>query len=506
MSKPLTLEDRPVRIASGVSLLLPLLCFIPLIPLGAPPGDGAELLTAMYRFGVAHPSGYPLFTLLGAIASPLMLGEAHFNAALLLCALPTALTSWLLFRAQHHLRIHWLPALLSCLSWALAAQSFIMATRLEVYALHALLFVGVLYAMLRYGREPESPKWLVGAAVFVALGLAHHLLILIALPAVALHAFSINWRIITDWRALIAILLTLLSGVLLYLYLPLAAYFTSHAAPIWGGIASFEQLVLHLGGEGAESRFHMGSIGAGLRSIWRAWIGASMPGVPLLSALGVIGLMRREWRWTLMVVLAMVPMAILVASYTAADVALYYTPLLAPLTIFMGKGVDGLWRTVLGEAPEHVARWRALVLVFVGVGIGFNVWQARHVVAQNERVATQTEALVEELERPVVLIAHGELARPLWYHAYIAHADRERFVLVDRALFEDPSARWYREFLASRHPNVVWPAAVLKGEWEEGFVQQNQAAYRVEVTLDTPQEKDAAGAPMLRRLSPQARP
>lgn len=495
-----TLDDRVVRISSGLALAIPLLLYIPCIPIGAPPGDGAELLSAMYRFGVAHPSGYPLLTILGAIISPLALGEPHFNSALLLCALPTALTSWLLFRVQQHLSIHWLPALLASLTWALASQTFLMATRLEVYALHALLLTNTLYCMLRYLAEPESPKWLVGAALVGGLGMANHLTLALALPTLALAALLSNWRVITDLRASGAIAGAVLGGCALYLYLPLVAWLGDGSAPAWNDPSSLANLVHHISGEELRHHVKMSAIGGGLISIWRSFFATSMPGLPLLSLVGAIVLLRRSWQWPLMVLLALTPIVIYTAAYTAPDVELYHTPLLAPLVVFMGAGIDALWRVIL---EDRFPRGRHAVLAIVTAGIAFNLWTARPAFTEQDVTPTRTEATYEALELPAILIAEGDMARPLWYQAYITHSDRERFVLIDAGLFAGKEHDWYAAFLKERHPSLVLPDRAKDGAlaktWREDIARANRKTFRAFVSTDETQKKK----PYVREITPK---
>lgn len=495
-----TLDDRVVRISSGLALAIPLLLYIPCIPIGTPPGDGAELLAAMYRLGVAHPSGYPLITILGAIASPLALGEPHFNSALLLCALPTALTSWLLFRTQQHLSIHWLPALLASLTWALASQTFVMATRLEVYALHALLLTNTLYCMLRYLSEPESPKWLVGAAIVAGLGMANHMTLTFMLPVLGVAALLSNWRVITDIRAVGAVSLALLGGLSLYLYLPLAAWLNDGAAPVWNNTRSMEAILHHISGEELRHQLDSSHVGKGLIAIWRSLFAASMPGLPLLTLFGVGVLSRRNWRWPLMVLLALTPIVVYTAAYTAPDVALYHTPLLAPLVIFMGAGIDALWRLFL---KDRFPRGRHLVLAIVGVGIAFNLWTSRTVFTEQDTTHTRAEATYEALEQPAILIAEGELARPLWYQAYITRSDRERFVLIDAELLQNSEQDWYSAFLKERHGKLILPKRDTKGalpkDWREQIARANRKNFETYISNQDTQKK----APFVRALPKQ---
>ena len=52
-----------------------------------PGGDSGELTVAAYRLGVAHPPGYPLFTLLGKLFTLLPLGSIAWRMNLLTAVL-----------------------------------------------------------------------------------------------------------------------------------------------------------------------------------------------------------------------------------------------------------------------------------------------------------------------------------------------------------------------------------------------------------------------------------
>ncbi|OXB57949.1 hypothetical protein ASZ78_009356 [Callipepla squamata] len=62
-----------------------------------PGGDAGELITAAYELGVAHPPGYPLFTLLAGLAMRLLPGGSAAGRVNLLGAVLGAAAAALLF-------------------------------------------------------------------------------------------------------------------------------------------------------------------------------------------------------------------------------------------------------------------------------------------------------------------------------------------------------------------------------------------------------------------------
>lgn len=161
--------------------------------------DSGEFVVAAQHFGVPHPTGYPLWTLLAWMFQLLPLGNAAWEVALFsgFCAalavgLTTALVSsslrWLMGEALGRWR--GLTAILSVTCGFLFAFSFSMwsqATIAEVYALHALmigLYLSALYAWL---RRPDCLGLLLLAFFLLALSFSnHHLSVAMApLPFIA---------------------------------------------------------------------------------------------------------------------------------------------------------------------------------------------------------------------------------------------------------------------------------------------------------------------------------
>lgn len=151
--------------------------------LGAAPGiqvwDTAELAGAAFRFGVSHPPGQPLYTMMGKFATLLPLGSIAFRANLL-SAVAAALATWLVGR----LALTWAERVgvsglaagpLAVAAFAANGPLVNQATRAEVYAPAVALF-------LSSGREvvravlPErcDVRALAGAGLWAGLAATMH--------------------------------------------------------------------------------------------------------------------------------------------------------------------------------------------------------------------------------------------------------------------------------------------------------------------------------------------
>lgn len=184
-------------------------------------GDSGEFQWAMASLNVAHATGYPLFTLLGYgwQLAPLSANIAwQLN---LLAPFFAALAVATIFVFIRGLTGRMVAALVGVLFFALAPAVWFNASTLEVYALHAFLLALFIYLLYRWSLHPSTSTPLYLAFFVLGLALAHHRLIVLALPAALYFLLAVDRKFLFNVPRLLLCLLLLLPGVLLYLYVPL---------------------------------------------------------------------------------------------------------------------------------------------------------------------------------------------------------------------------------------------------------------------------------------------
>ncbi|MEZ4296896.1 MAG: DUF2723 domain-containing protein [Polyangiaceae bacterium] len=244
--------------------------------------DSGELITAAAKWGVAHPPGYPLYTLLlkpflllpiGDIARRANIASAFFGA---LAAGGAALLSVELSAPRTPVSVP--PAAAGSSSpdsappadgpssareaepplsrrraaAAVLAGVFVAGARdvwaqcviAEVYSLNALLLIATLFFLVRGTRRNDPRDLVFGAGVF-GLSLAHHYpLMLLAAPSMAVFLLRGGRPLLRERRRLKQAGLALAAGLLVYAYLPLAA---RGAPPLnWGDPSSLSRFLAHV--------------------------------------------------------------------------------------------------------------------------------------------------------------------------------------------------------------------------------------------------------------------
>lgn len=265
-----------------------LFCVATLAP-DVPVGDGGELITAARLLGVAHPPGYPLYTLAGNIALHLPLRPAVTMNLLL--ALFGAAAAALLFRAAWRVTGSSLAGLFAAALVALAPTFHGESTAAEVYA--PALFLFLLAPTLLLGSGARSRT---GGAYAAGLGAAHHPIGLFYLPFLAL--LAVRKDAAPRGRVLGVSALLFVLSLTVIVYLPIRA--RSETALRWGNPSTFAGAVAH------TLRLDYGDLpgvtkekGAGaayggeLRRGARVIVDETGVAAPALALLGLVILLRR---------------------------------------------------------------------------------------------------------------------------------------------------------------------------------------------------------------------
>jgi len=254
--------------------------------------DSGELITAAYEPGIAHPPGYPLYVLMGYVATHLLWGEvawrlnalSSFWSALCVGALYfLILSAWSYIQwsrtdrtvpaarrsrglktpARPDSAIE--PIKMSHAPWELLAAAgaasllgasasfWSRSAQAKMYSLHfflvALLFWLALNYRWAYERKDKAAtrRWLVALVIVGSLSFTNHLMTNLLLPGTALLIFSgENWArrlraVAQEWRVIIPSMLPLL----LYLYLPLRM--AQEPYMNWGSPDSWGDFRRHIG-------------------------------------------------------------------------------------------------------------------------------------------------------------------------------------------------------------------------------------------------------------------
>ncbi len=198
-------------------------------------GDSGELVAAVYLLGIPHPTGYPLYVLLGKLWTVLVpVGSIAYRMSLFSAACAAAACG-ALYRLCRTLHLHPVAALLAALLLAFSPSFWGEANVQRVYALDALFVVLATMAACRWHGRREG--WVLVLAFFLCgLGATNHTFM--AVYAAALLVWVLIERLTgpPDGRSIRGTLAAagaaFALGLLPYLYLPIRS--RAHPLLDWG--------------------------------------------------------------------------------------------------------------------------------------------------------------------------------------------------------------------------------------------------------------------------------
>jgi 4-amino-4-deoxy-L-arabinose transferase-like glycosyltransferase len=244
--------DRLSLIAAGAVALVAFFVYALTVEPSVPTGDSGELITAAAVLGVAHPPGYPLYMILGHLATLVPFGSVALRMNLL-SALLDALAVGIVFLVVYRLVAFgrdgarvvsrwWLPVVAGATGALLLAFSSLFwaySVVAEVFALNNFFAALLLFIGLEWCRRPERMRLLWLFMFLFGLALCNQQTIVLLVPAFAVLAWQ-GWKLLPrargalrlSWKQLGIAAGAFAAGLLPYLYLPLAA---SSSPPLnWG--------------------------------------------------------------------------------------------------------------------------------------------------------------------------------------------------------------------------------------------------------------------------------
>ncbi len=414
-------------------------------------GDGGEFQFVPYLLGVAHPTGYPLYTVLGWLWSHLLpLGDVAYRMnlfsalwAALAVALLYPLTRSLLRQVfpSLSLLIRRLIAVVAAITFAVMPTLWSQAIIAEVYGLHAFFVVLVFYLLLLWG-EGRQPKHLLLAALAFGLSMTHHSTTVLLVPAILVYLLLVDRRVFLDWRLLLKCVLLLLVPLLLYLYIPLRAPQTPYlrlSLTEGSELVLYENTLANLvnfvtGGPFGSSVDFSVDLGERLAMSWGflrqevSWAGL------ILALIGVVGLaagipkpgFERDSAADgagRLAVLALTGLAYVVAVafnlvYTIGDIFVMYIPSYLIVVLWMAVAL------AMGASLVRKSRAAgpALILLFLALPIGLLVSNYADLdQSGNTGARTGWETLLAEPapSGSILLSNDRNEIMPMWYFQYV---------------------------------------------------------------------------------------
>lgn len=414
--------------------------------------DSGDLLVASATLGIPHPTGYPLFVLLGRVASLVPIGSVAFRVNLI-AALAGAASVFFLARIVLELttpreeeasaggRVGPLvAAVAAAIAYAFSRGAWSQSVLAEVYTLNAAFFGAVLWALARADRT-RSARHLALAAFLFGLGLTNHLLLLAAGPALLIVAWRLRANGTIGGAGIVLLLLLAGWGATLDLYLPIRAWRSPEFS--WGVPATPGQLWWVLSGaQYVRHFFTRGPVDIAGHLVPGRWITDFGWGLTAL-ALGWGALLWRRPGGLFPALASLVAALALLSAYSIPDDLGYWMPV-----IFLGCALAGVGWASLWNAARAPAARGAIAVVALGVGVLGAVSSHGAVDASRDvRPWVWAHRNLEAVEPNALIVSEydGRTFALWFYKATDFERTRPDLVVIYKYLLVWP---WYRHHIA----------------------------------------------------------
>ncbi|MEK7516126.1 MAG: DUF2723 domain-containing protein [Patescibacteria group bacterium] len=427
------------------------------------PGDSTEFIAVVGGNGVAHPPGYPLYTLLGHLTRAFPWGELVFRMNLLSAIFSTA-TVVTVYALGRSLTRSTTAAIFGALTLALTPVFFLYALVAEVFTLHAFLLSLILYTALRFAERP-SRKLLLGGALLFGIGMANHHTTLFLAPVLAALLWTRRKRIPKFWLRLGEAAGAIVLGLTPYLAIPLFA----RGNPVinWDSATNLQNLTrLFLRSDYGTTTLAPAALSFtphtyAIHEFARFFFTHGFGILALLSAIGLGYLFRTRRRseaWMLFgaalflgPVFAVIARTAMVSVNQAAAFERFLIAPLVPLAILAGIGAAAVIAAMRARSRLRPLAWVALFALSLPFAI-----QLARAPSVNQRDMTLYAELTREqvnlLPPSAVYLTTDELSDMATDYWQITQSERPDVRKI--AITKLPGA-WYRDQVRARFPELA---------------------------------------------------
>ncbi len=444
---------------SSVSLLWLILFSVYCLTMAPTVGfiDSGELSTVAVSLGIAHPTGYPLFTLVTKMWSSIPVAQEFIVRLNIFAALATSMAAVAFFFVVCSIiedtskKDQWsvlLTALISSMFLGFSRTFWFQALAIEVYSLHLLLIMIDLYLFIKAVQLRSYSHWLLFAFA-VGLSFTNHLTTVLLAPAMLYWFFAEHGFEKASFKKIGILAAPFLVGLSLYLYLPVRAM----QQPLlnWGNPQTAEHLWWHFTGKQFRV-FMFSSAEAAQRQLNYFFDNLTneffFP-VLIIAGIGAAVLLFKDRMKFVFIFLLLAACVAYSINYDIHDIDSYFLLAFVAIALFASFGIH----LILARFESSVAR-SAAVGVLLAVA-GFQLYNNREEVDQstNYLVEDYTMNILQNLPQNAIVISYqwDYFVAASYYYQHVKGI-RQDVTVIDKELLR---RSWYFVQLEKMYPEVA---------------------------------------------------
>jgi hypothetical protein len=455
--------------------------------------DAGELATVQCTLGIAHPTGYPLFTMLGYLFSQLPLPFSKiFQLNILASLYSAAAVSVFTFTAKFILdnlqsfriikvsktkpkkkkghastaqkeetkglelteNLKIFTSIFSGLFLALSKTFWFQSTSVEVYSLHLLLISIIILALLKAFVNTENEKaiskyWLI-FAITLAFGFANHMTTLLVLLGTAYLYFNQNRFNKKSFKQLFIMLLIFFPLLfLIYSYLPIRA--AQNPVLNWGNPIDWERLLRHISGKQYQVWLFSSTVAASKQlNYFISNLTNEFSIILFLVFWGIIISFLEARKLFTFLLITFLTTVLYSINYDINDIDSYFLLAYISLAFFAMIGTVKLFQISMQKKLKIII---PIICLTLFAGIQFYSSYAETNQRQNYIYEDYTKALLKNLPQNSIVFTYqwDYLVSPSYYFQIVEHY-RKDVTVIDKELLR---RSWYYSQLKTNHPQLL---------------------------------------------------
>lgn len=442
--------------------------------------DSGELAAVQATLGIAHPTGYPLFTLVGYLFVKIPFPFSTIYKTNLLAAIWCSLGVLFFIKSVTLLLINInskkiekklktksfrtiepeesitllisIAAITGSLYLGFSNTYWMQSTSVEVYSLQIFLFMLIIFSSLRvyFSKNNSLFDWIL-VGIFTALGFTNHMTTLLSLPFTAILFFSkegLNKKSL--YKIAVTFIFSLPVLILLYAYLPLRA--STNPEINWGNPFNAENFLRHITGK----QYHVwlfSSVEAAKKQLGYFFNNLpsefTIPGLLLaLTGLGFIFKVNKK-------IAGLITISFIVAllysiNYDIVDIDSYFLFNFILIGILISIGIF----FILKELKLRFRLNERVIIVFAFIGF-FPLITNYSKVDQSDQLIFEdyTKNILNSVEKNSIIFSYqwDYFISASYYYQFVENF-RKDVVVIDKELLR---RSWYYNQLRRNYPLVV---------------------------------------------------
>lgn len=476
-------------------------------------GDSGDLVTAAWVWGIPHPPGYPLYTLLASVLSHNLLFFTPAWRVGLISSFSSAAALAIFYLLSFKISKNKLTSLLGTLTLAFIYPFWLYSEVAEVFALNNLFIILLTYLFINIPYNKINKENLIKASWFIlvlGLSLAHHHTIVLLIPGFLYLIIKNKKNYHFQVKQWLLLFLPVVAGALFYLY-PLI---TCRKTPLvcWDeptNLKNLFQLIfrqdygtfLSNSALGQDPMLRLVSLASGLKMIL---LDFKLPGV-VLMAVGLHYLYKKQKK-----VFSLVAINLLVAcfflfyaSYVLVSdfmVGTFERFLLFPylfLCLLLGWGAFWLLEQVEIYCQKLKLHSFSQKFFITGLKILLFLIPISFLMINFPKISLLRNDLTPEKmgqdflrslpEKSVLIVSSDTTVFDLEYVRYVLDFRPDVIVLAYPLL----PAQYYRNIISKHFPELKLPGEMEQGKFLKELIFTNKDQYNFFVDMNTfPPEED----------------